>query len=124
MNRIEQRFRRAPVRAVGVDLDGEPIGFIGLSVPWFRRRRRGRLAHRSEYWGHGYAPEAASECLRYAFDNVDLDEVISFTAAINDQVAAGDGEDRPHARPGRRLRPSRCARGEPAAPARPVPHHT
>jgi RimJ/RimL family protein N-acetyltransferase len=68
-----------------VDLDGEPIGFTGLSVPWFRDGVEVGWRIRSEHWGNGYAPEAATECLRYAFDTVGLDEVISFTAAINDK---------------------------------------
>ena len=66
-----------------VDLDGEPIGFTGLSVPWFRDGVEVGWRLRSEHWGHGYAPEAATECLRYAFQDLALDEVISFTAPTN-----------------------------------------
>ena len=36
-----------------------------------------------EYWGKGYASEASKEVLKFAFDVLKLDEVISFTAAIN-----------------------------------------
>lgn len=63
------------------------IGFVGLhrsaeSLPfspcveilW-------RLA--KEYWGQGYATEAANECLRYAFTELNLVEVVSFTTLPN-----------------------------------------
>lgn len=40
-----------------------------------------RLTHR--HWGHGYATEAARALLRYGFDELALDEVVSFTAAAN-----------------------------------------
>ena len=83
MNRIVQRFAETGFGLWCVDLDGEPIGFTGLSVPWFRDGIEVGWRIRSQYWGRGYAPEAATECLRYAFDALELDEVISFTAAIN-----------------------------------------
>ncbi|MDF0750935.1 GNAT family N-acetyltransferase [Marinobacter sp. 71-i] len=63
------------------------IGFVGLHIPkdnmpfspcveigW-------RLA--KDYWGMGYAAEAANESLRYAFTHLDLDEVVSFTTVRN-----------------------------------------
>lgn len=66
---------------------GEFIGFIGLSVPrhplpfspcveigW-------RLKHAA--WGRGYATEGAKECLRVAFEQIGLEEVVSFTALAN-----------------------------------------
>ena len=34
-------------------------------------------------WGHGYATEAATVALAFAFDELDLPEVVSFTAAGN-----------------------------------------
>jgi RimJ/RimL family protein N-acetyltransferase len=65
----------------------EFIGFTGLHIPksilpfspcveigW-------RLAKR--YWGYGYAPEAAREALGVAFNNLQLDEVVSFTSVHN-----------------------------------------
>jgi RimJ/RimL family protein N-acetyltransferase len=83
MNRIEQRFGEHRFGLWCVDLGGEPIGFTGLSVPWFRDGVEVGWRIRSEHWGHGYAPEAATECLRYAFEEIALDEVISFTAVTN-----------------------------------------
>jgi RimJ/RimL family protein N-acetyltransferase len=83
MNRIEQRFGERRFGLWCVDLGGEPIGFTGLSVPWFRDGVEVGWRIRSEHWGQGYAPEAATECLRYAFEEIGLDEVISFTAVTN-----------------------------------------
>ena len=63
------------------------IGFVGLHIPkdnlpcspcveigW-------RLA--KEFWGKGYATEAANESLRYAFTALNLTEVVSFTTLAN-----------------------------------------
>ncbi len=61
------------------------VGYVGLwpaeyvapgtiEVGW-------RLAH--EAWGHGYAPEAAAESLRFGFEQVGLDEIVSFTVPQN-----------------------------------------
>ncbi len=63
------------------------IGFVGLNqthvdmtfapcveIAW-------RL--RKEYWGKGYATEAAQASLKFAFDELALDEVVAFTAVIN-----------------------------------------
>jgi RimJ/RimL family protein N-acetyltransferase len=83
MNRIEQRFREHRFGLWCVDRGGEPIGFTGLSVPWFRDGVEVGWRIRSEHWGQGYAPEAATECLKYAFEEIALDEVISFTAVTN-----------------------------------------
>jgi RimJ/RimL family protein N-acetyltransferase len=40
------------------------------------------------YWGKGYASEAASAALGYAFEQIGLDEVVSFTAVINKRSQA------------------------------------
>jgi ribosomal-protein-alanine N-acetyltransferase len=88
MNRIEQRFDEHGFGLWCVELAGEPIGFTGFMVPWFRDGVEIGWRIRSEHWGHGYAPEAARECLRLGFAARDeggfgFDEVISFTAATN-----------------------------------------
>lgn len=63
------------------------IGFTGLSAPSFKAHFTPcieigwRLA--SEYWGHGYASEAARACLAYAFEGLQLEEVVSFTVPAN-----------------------------------------
>ena len=63
------------------------IGFVGLSVP--RRvlpfspcvEIGWRLAR--AFWGQGYATEAARAALRFGFDQLDLSEIVSFTAVGN-----------------------------------------
>ena len=37
----------------------------------------------SEHWGHGYVTEAAREALRFGFEDVGLDEIVSFTVQAN-----------------------------------------
>lgn len=37
----------------------------------------------AEYWGQGYATEGANAALKYGFETVGLDEIISMTAIIN-----------------------------------------
>jgi len=42
-----------------------------------------RLAH--EHWGRGYATEAAREALRVGFEEIRLDEIVSFTVPQNER---------------------------------------
>ena len=37
----------------------------------------------SEHWGKGYATEAGQEVLKFAFEVLELEEVLSFTAVVN-----------------------------------------
>jgi RimJ/RimL family protein N-acetyltransferase len=73
--------------ALEVSGTGAFIGFAGL-------RRVGFEAHFTpaveigwrlarEAWGHGYATEAARGAARYGFEELGLDEIVSFTAAGN-----------------------------------------
>ncbi len=65
------------------------VGFTGLSVPGFDVPGVAspcvevgwRLAQ--EHWGRGYAPEAARAALDFGFDELDLDEIVSFTSLGN-----------------------------------------
>ena len=63
------------------------IGFIGLSSPRWESHFTPcveigwRLA--KEFWGNGYAPEGALEVLRFAFDDLKLEEVVSMTSTTN-----------------------------------------
>lgn len=65
----------------------EFIGFVGLMIPRFETAFTPcveigwRLAY--DYWGNGYATEAANECLRYGFDKLRLTEIVSFTSVLN-----------------------------------------
>jgi RimJ/RimL family protein N-acetyltransferase len=78
--------------AVEVSDDGRFAGFTGLtpvrpSLPFAPAIEVGwRLARWA--WGRGYATEAATAALRIAFGDLDLDEVVSFTAATNVRSAA------------------------------------
>jgi RimJ/RimL family protein N-acetyltransferase len=63
------------------------IGFVGLHVPSFAApftpcvEIGWRLERAS--WGNGFATEAARECLRFAFESLVLEEVVSFTVPLN-----------------------------------------
>jgi RimJ/RimL family protein N-acetyltransferase len=88
IERVEQHWREHgwglwAVEAVGV---AGFVGFVGLwpadfvtgesmvEVGW-------RLAR--EHWGHGYATEAANEALRFGFEDLGLEEIVSFTVPQN-----------------------------------------
>lgn len=66
---------------------GEFIGFVGLAKPTFEAHFTPcvevgwRLA--KEFWGNGYAPEAAREVLRDGFERIGLEEIVSMTATTN-----------------------------------------
>jgi ribosomal-protein-alanine N-acetyltransferase len=66
---------------------GELIGFIGLSVPAFQAHFTPcveigwRLA--AEHWSKGLATEGARAALDYAFTELHLPEVVSFTTVAN-----------------------------------------
>lgn len=73
--------------AVELKESQEFIGFIGLlsqptqfdfspciEIGW-------RLA--KDFWGQGYATEGAKAALEYAFNTLNLDKVVSFTASVN-----------------------------------------
>ena len=62
------------------------IGYVGLWPADYLPRGPAievgwRLAH--EHWGHGYATEAAREALRFGFEELALDEIVSFTVPQN-----------------------------------------
>ena len=75
------------VWAVESQATGEFIGCVGLSVPSFQAEFTPcteilwRLARAT--WGHGYATEAARECLRFAFTTLAFPEIVAFTATGN-----------------------------------------
>ena len=70
-----------------VDRDGEFLGFTGLAVPRFEApftpavEIGWRLARSA--WGNGYATEAATAVLAFAFRELAIGEVVSFTAVGN-----------------------------------------
>ena len=64
------------------------IGFVGLNRVRFNAHFTPaievgwRLAR--EYWGRGYATEAARAALDYAFESLPDEQIVSFTATINE----------------------------------------
>ena len=68
------------------------LGFVGLNVPRFDAHFTPaveigwRLA--THAWGRGLASEAARGVLTVAFDDLGLDEVVSFTATSNERSQA------------------------------------
>lgn len=79
-----QGFGFWAVEAPGV---ADFIGFVGLNRPGFAApfmpcvEIGWRLLH--EFWGQGYATEAAQAALHHGFVALDLAEIVSFTAVIN-----------------------------------------
>jgi RimJ/RimL family protein N-acetyltransferase len=73
--------------AVELRDNGHFIGFVGLSIPAFQARFTPcvevgwRLAY--EAWGKGYATEGASAALRFGFQDLNLESIVSFTTIEN-----------------------------------------
>lgn len=67
--------------------DGALMGFIGLNTPSFSApfcpcvEIGWRMS--DEFWGSGYASEAARACLGFAHSELGLEEVVSFTSTLN-----------------------------------------
>jgi RimJ/RimL family protein N-acetyltransferase len=78
--------------AVEEQATGEFIGFVGLHEPSYHLSVTPcveigwRLA--SSHWGKGYASEAASIALEFAFTDLKLKAVYSFTSVINKKSEA------------------------------------
>ena len=73
--------------AVSIPNVAEFIGFIGLSVPTFQAHFTPTIEVEwrldPKFWGNGYATEGALACLRYGFETLNLEEIVSFTAVQN-----------------------------------------
>ena len=89
--RIEAAFEEQGfgLWAVEVSASGEFAGFTGLApvrfeAPFAPAVEIGwRLAVPA--WGHGYATEAATAALSFAFDELQCPEVVAFTAVENER---------------------------------------
>jgi RimJ/RimL family protein N-acetyltransferase len=94
VERIQQHFGKRGFGLWAIEVrDRAPfIGFAGLAVPRFTAHFTPcvevgwRLAF--EYWGHGYATEAARLALGYGFGTLALSEIVSFTSAKNHRSRA------------------------------------
>jgi len=86
---IEEHFQRHGYGPWAAELrsDGSFIGYIGLNVPPFEAHFTPcveigwRLSF--ECWGKGLATEGARRALRYGFETLGLEEVVSFTVPAN-----------------------------------------
>lgn len=94
IDHINQHYKKFGYTAYAVEKRDthEFIGFVGLSHPSFEIphfQPKGlpiveigwRLS--SQHWGKGYATEAAKAVLHYAFTELNLSEIISFTVVAN-----------------------------------------
>jgi ribosomal-protein-alanine N-acetyltransferase len=89
LTRFDDRFDERGYSLWAVEVPGMAafIGFVGLNLttwdaPFTPAVEVGwRLAR--AYWGHGYASEGARASLRYGFDVIGLDEIVSFTTPAN-----------------------------------------
>jgi RimJ/RimL family protein N-acetyltransferase len=86
-DRIEAQWAARGFTLYAAELQGEFIGFIGISVPQFEAHFTPsveigwRLA--AAYWNRGLATEGSRAVLRYAFETLGLEEVVAFTVPAN-----------------------------------------
>ncbi|MCH8266311.1 MAG: GNAT family N-acetyltransferase [Acidobacteria bacterium] len=86
---IEAHIRQRGFGLYAAELrhDHRFIGFIGLSVPTFQAAFTPcveigwRLT--ADVWGQGLATEGGREVVRYAFEVLGLETLVSFTASVN-----------------------------------------
>jgi RimJ/RimL family protein N-acetyltransferase len=89
VDRIKDHFRSKGFGLYAAELrsDGQFIGYVGLHTPTFEARFMPcveigwRLA--SDVWGQGLATEGARAVIHYAFQELRLDEIVSFTVPAN-----------------------------------------
>ena len=89
VERIEAHFRKHGFGLYAAELkrDHSFVGYVGLLVPAFQCAFTPcveigwRLA--ADYWGHGLATEGAQEIARYAFEEIGLEALVSFTVPGN-----------------------------------------
>jgi RimJ/RimL family protein N-acetyltransferase len=89
VTRIRDHFDRHGFGLWAVEVPGvaDFIGFVGLAIPRFEAHFTPcvevgwRLAR--EHWSCGYATEAARAALEFGFRDLELEEIVSFTAAVN-----------------------------------------
>jgi len=88
VDRIEAAFEERGWGLWAVETpDGTFAGYVGLWPAVFEAdftpavEIGWRLA--ASCWGNGYAPEAACAALTFGFDELGLDEILSFTSVLN-----------------------------------------
>ena len=89
VKRIQSHFDRNGfgLFAVEIKATGEFIGFTGFSIPGFESFFTPCVEigwrYKKEFWGKGYATEAARACLTYGFETLQLKRIVSFTSPLN-----------------------------------------
>jgi RimJ/RimL family protein N-acetyltransferase len=89
VKRIQSHFGRNGfgLFAVEIKATGEFIGFTGFSIPGFESFFTPCVEigwrYKKEFWGRGYATEAARACLTYGFETLQLKRIVSFTSPLN-----------------------------------------
>src|SRR2546427_6465446 len=72
-----------------VEIEREFAGLTGLAKPNFEAHFTPCIEigwrFQPRFWGRGYALEAAQVALRFAFEGLRLQEVVSFTARLNER---------------------------------------
>jgi ribosomal-protein-alanine N-acetyltransferase len=89
VDRIEAHFQQYGFGLYAAEVGQEKrfIGFIGVSVPDFKAHFTPcveigwRLG--AAHWGQGLATEGARAVARYAFENLKIGELVSFTVPAN-----------------------------------------
>jgi RimJ/RimL family protein N-acetyltransferase len=87
--RIQRHFERHGFGLWATELreDREFLGFIGLAVPPFDAPFMPAVEIgwrlRSQYWGRGLATEGAREAMRFAFEILALNSIVSMTVPAN-----------------------------------------
>jgi RimJ/RimL family protein N-acetyltransferase len=89
VERINEHFEKHGFGLFAAELreDQTFIGFVGLAVPIFNAHFTPcveigwRLA--ADYWGRGFATEGARAVVKYAFEELALDPLVSFTVPEN-----------------------------------------
>ena len=97
VDRIEAAFAERGWGLWAVEVTADPgfqglggfAGFVGLWQPNFDAHFTPavEIGWRLDaaHWGRGYAPEAAQAVLRFGFEQLGLDEIVSFTAVVNER---------------------------------------
>jgi RimJ/RimL family protein N-acetyltransferase len=89
VDRIEKHFEERGFGLFAAEMreDRSFVGFVGLAVPSFHATFTPcveigwRFA--ADYWGKGLATEGARAVVRYAFDVLGIEELVSFTVPGN-----------------------------------------
>lgn len=88
---FQTHFTRHGFSLFSVELaaTGDFLGFVGLAVPSFQAHFTPCVEIgwriRSEFQGRGYATEAARAVLRFGFEQIKLQEIVSFTVPANER---------------------------------------